>query len=295
MSAQNEFAKAPVILLGMHRSGTTMVAELLERLGLFLGKELESNHEALYFLDLDDELFRRANAAWDNPSPMLAFFAHRDAVELSRRALESDLESKNFRSFVGWKQYLKQGGVSGMDRPWGFKDPRAVFTLPLWLQLFPDAKLVAVHRNGIDVANSLFTREKKRLAHQREVFERRVARRAPHRRFERAAYKGSPRCLSFDGAFSLWEEYVARLDQVLADAERPTFHVHYEKFVASPREPLAALADFCGLAKFSKEDFEAALGEVDSSRGNAFKQARTTPEIERALASPWMNKLGYSS
>jgi hypothetical protein len=294
MTKTNELGEAPVILLGMHRSGTTMVAELLDRLGLFLGRELESNHEALYFLELDDALFRRSNAAWDNPAPMRAFFAHRDAVELSRRALESDLESKNFRKFVGWKQYLKQGGVSGMDRPWGFKDPRAVFTLPLWLQIFPAAKLVAVHRNGIDVANSLFTREKKRLAHQREVFERRIARRAPHRRFERAAYKGSPRCLSFDGAFSLWEEYVARLDEVLAATDRPVFHVHYEKFVASPREPLTELAAFCGLSRFSKADFDAALAEIDSSRGNAFKQAQPSPEIQRALASAWMKKLGYS-
>ncbi|MCC6409862.1 MAG: sulfotransferase [Planctomycetes bacterium] len=285
----------PIILLGMHRSGTTMVAELLDRLGLFLGQELESNHEALYFLELDDRLFARCNAAWDQPAPMIAFFEHRDAVELTRRAVEADLESKNFRAFVGWKQYMKKGGASGIDRRWGFKDPRAVFTLPLWLQIFPDAKLVAVQRNGIDVANSLFTREKKRLAHQREVFERRIARRAPHRRFERAAYKGSPRCLSFDGAFSLWEEYVARLDVVLGQANRPTFHVHYESFVASPREPLAALAAFCGLDAYSPADFDAAIAEVDSSRGNAFKQAQPTPEIQRALASPWMKKLGYSS
>ncbi|MCE9595946.1 MAG: sulfotransferase [Planctomycetes bacterium] len=294
MNAQNAHATAPVILLGMHRSGTTMIAELLDRLGLFLGDELESNHEAVYFLGVDDELFSRCNASWDQPAPMVRFFEHPEAVELSRAAVAADLESKNFKSFVGWKQHLKRGGASGLDRPWGFKDPRVVFTLPLWISLFPNAKLVAVQRNGIDVANSLLTREKKRLAHQVEVFERRMERRAPHRRLARAAYKGSPRCLSFEGAFGLWEEYVERLEQVLATSTRPTFTVRYEDFVASPREPLAALAHFCGLTKFSPADFDAALIEVDSSRGNAFKQSKPSPEVAKALASPWMKTLGYA-
>jgi len=96
-------ADAPVILLGMHRSGTTMVAELLDHLGLFLGEELESNHEALYFLELNAELFRRCNATWDQPLPMTTFFRHRPAVELSLACVASDLRSKNFRRFTGAK------------------------------------------------------------------------------------------------------------------------------------------------------------------------------------------------
>lgn len=39
----------PIIILGMHRSGTTMITQLLENLGLFVGTEKEVNHEALFF------------------------------------------------------------------------------------------------------------------------------------------------------------------------------------------------------------------------------------------------------
>jgi hypothetical protein len=40
----------PVIILGMHRSGTTMVTKLLEEVGLFVGDRLDENHEAVLFL-----------------------------------------------------------------------------------------------------------------------------------------------------------------------------------------------------------------------------------------------------
>lgn len=40
--------QTPVIILGMHRSGTTMITKILENLGLFVGVEKEINHEALF-------------------------------------------------------------------------------------------------------------------------------------------------------------------------------------------------------------------------------------------------------
>jgi hypothetical protein len=46
-------ARQPVIILGMHRSGTSMVSELLDQLGLFVGRELQDDHESTYFLDLN--------------------------------------------------------------------------------------------------------------------------------------------------------------------------------------------------------------------------------------------------
>ncbi|MBK8351014.1 MAG: hypothetical protein IPL21_04765 [Saprospirales bacterium] len=38
----------PIIILGMHRSGTTMITKMLENLGLFVGAEKEINHESLF-------------------------------------------------------------------------------------------------------------------------------------------------------------------------------------------------------------------------------------------------------
>lgn len=40
----------PIVILGMHRSGTTMITEILEQLGLFVGDQKDDNCESLFFL-----------------------------------------------------------------------------------------------------------------------------------------------------------------------------------------------------------------------------------------------------
>ncbi len=294
LSSVHNMSDAPVIVFGMHRSGTTMFAEALDRLGLFLGRRLDGNHEALYFLRLNEELYRRCGATWDHPQPVARFFEYPDAVELSRRCIESDLRSRNFRTFIGWTRGLLRGGVDKLRAPWGFKDPRTAFTLPLWLRVFPRARLVYVIRNGIDVAHSLVAREERLLSDQVRVFDRRFARRAPEKHVRRQAYKGSVRCLTFEGAFSLWEEYVARAETTLANVRHDFLRVRYEDVVASPRQPIADLADVCGLSAFTTTTFDEVLSAIDSTRG---ARGRATHEfadqIVRALDSPWMRRLGY--
>jgi hypothetical protein len=39
----------PVIIIGMSRSGTTMLVEMLEQLGLFVGRKKTRNNEAVFF------------------------------------------------------------------------------------------------------------------------------------------------------------------------------------------------------------------------------------------------------
>src|ERR1700709_599256 len=71
----------PVILLGMHRSGTAMIARLLDQLGLFQGNELQEDHESVWFLDINDMLLKRVNGAWDNPGPIKLFLQNPPAVQ----------------------------------------------------------------------------------------------------------------------------------------------------------------------------------------------------------------------
>lgn len=52
----------PVIIIGMHRSGTSLVARLLDVLGLFLGKYKDENHEARLFISINDWFLRVVQA-----------------------------------------------------------------------------------------------------------------------------------------------------------------------------------------------------------------------------------------
>jgi hypothetical protein len=285
-------ARQPVIILGMHRSGTSMVSELLDALGLFVGRQLQDDHESTWFLDVNEQMMTRVGATWDRPTAWLDFLAHPDAVDMTAAALEADVSSHRFRTFLG-RRGLAPRPLAAFDRPWGWKDPRTVFTLPVWLRLFPGAKLVYIVRNGADVAKSLHVRETKLLKLRRERFDDRMKRRSLRSHLDRAAYKGSARCLTLAGGFDLWREYVRQGDAALAGVSNPTHVLRYEDMLGDPQTHLPVLARFCGLTP-AADAVEKATATIDSSRAGAFKSDPATSQFYESIKSdPWMVRYGY--
>ena len=159
---------------------------------------------------------KRIGAAWDNPAPTRDFLENTEALELTSHCLAADLSSKPLKEFLGLKRFLKTRSLARLDQPWGWKDPRTVFTLPAWLRVFPSAKLLYIVRNGVDVASSLQVREVRELARRREELAQKSRQLNRHSMLERAGFKGSARCLTLAGGFSLWEEYVAEAERLLS-------------------------------------------------------------------------------
>jgi hypothetical protein len=286
-------ARPPVILLGMHRSGTSLIARVLDQLGLFQGAELQEDHESVYFLDVNDTLMKRIGASWDNPSPTRGFLENAEALDLTARCLAADLSSKHLKGFLGLKRYLKTRSLKKLDQPWGWKDPRTVFTLPAWLAVFPQAKLVYIVRNGIDVAASLRVREKAELARRIEEFAAKQKQLNKHSMLERASFKGSARCLTLAGGFTLWEEYVAEAERLLAAVPNERIVVNYEQFLADPQTHLPPLAQFCGVAGDSAA-MQAATSSINPGRGNAFLQDPEAKAFyDTVRQSGWMRRYGY--
>ncbi|MFN8676657.1 MAG: sulfotransferase [Thermomicrobiales bacterium] len=139
----------PIAIVGMHRSGTSMVAKLLSQAGLYLGPEdslmppasenPEGFFEHLDFVSLNDEVLNEAGAGWDCPPPGTtnwsdpAFDRHRERA----RALAAPLAAQ---------------GV------WGWKDPRSSLTLPFWESALGPVRTVLVVRNPLEVVTSLHRR-----------------------------------------------------------------------------------------------------------------------------------------
>lgn len=118
----------PVCITGMHRSGTSLVANLLRLCGLYLGEEADLlpasvDNAAGYWenrklLLLNNDVLLAIGGAWDYPPPMptLAWSSESRFQPLRLRAEEL------LRDFA--------------DRePWGWKDPRTSLTLPFWQDL----------------------------------------------------------------------------------------------------------------------------------------------------------------
>jgi Sulfotransferase family len=289
--------RQPLILMGMARSGTTLLTNLLYRLGLFIGHErIVVDQEAKYFVAVNDMLLKRVHGYWDNPAPMRSFLRQEDIVVSTARCMEDDIRSPRIASFLGWKQYWAYRSVEAYDKPWGWKDPRNVFTLPLWLRLFPDAKIIYIVRNGVDVAESLLTLERRVIARRKARNERALRRFSLRSRLDRAGFKGAARCLELSGGFSLWEEYIAQAEELLPAIVNERRIVRYEDLLADPSSLLEELAGFCELQGVSRHKIGEAVASIDRSRTYAFlSDPRLKSFYQQVKSSPWMARHHYAN
>ena len=259
---------APVIFVGMHRSGTSLVGRLLEELGLFVGKGKDENNEAIFFQALNSWLLAQCGSRWDNPGQIGELWQHEQAMELIEDYVRFMMASPRAIDFLGVRGYLLNRSIVNHRHPWGWKDPRNTFTLPLWLRLFPRAKVVCIERHGVDVAQSLVTREARGEVRAREKYRR--YKYLTWIRPKRGGFMESARCATLEGAFSLWQEYQAEVDRLAGEVSSDRIiRVRYESLLASPESSLRELADFCGLVA-EPEAIEKACRGVNADRAFAY-------------------------
>ena len=127
----------------MHRSGTSLLTGSLEDAGLNLGEvnnaapfNRKGNKENEAIRDLNDLLLTSSGAAWIAPPNCQVRWSRADE-EWARSLIEPYLYAA---------------------RPWGFKDPRTVWTVEGWLRLLPGACLIGVFRHPSLVVRSLTAR-----------------------------------------------------------------------------------------------------------------------------------------
>lgn len=140
----------PVIIAGFHRSGTSLVAQLLSKAGLFVGDDLIG---AL-------------------PSNPYGHYEDREVVRLHDRILADNGHSwdtaTEFIPHIGRRRWaeMRQFTVDRVSRHamWGFKDPRVCLFLEPWRHLLPDMVAVVVYRDPADATYSLERRHARELA-----------------------------------------------------------------------------------------------------------------------------------
>jgi hypothetical protein len=139
-----------VCITGMHRSGTSLIAQILHRSGPYLGPyrqlaqpaadNLDGYWEHPDFQQLNDDILTHFGGGWDLAPSFPAGWADLPELEPLRqraRALIRQFDGQQF---------------------WGWKDPRSALTIPFWRSLIPDLKVVICVRNPLEVAQSLSRR-----------------------------------------------------------------------------------------------------------------------------------------
>lgn len=130
-----------VIVLGMHRSGTSCLTGSLQLAGLDLGEfsawnphNLKGNRENVEVMTLNEAILVASGGRWDLPPKKVRWLPEHS--QEARRIL------------------AKYSG----SPIWGFKDPRTLLTLEGWLDLGIEPDYIGIFRHPLAVAASLIRR-----------------------------------------------------------------------------------------------------------------------------------------
>jgi hypothetical protein len=138
-----------LIITGMHRSGTSLMASLIQALGIHIGSRLyEADQFNIkgYFEDVDFLEFQRqmlqacypaGESGWPDWGWSESETLYREQFQNYQRSAQNLIESRASFSI------------------WGWKDPRTSLLLDFWHQLLSDPSYILVYRFPWDVADSI--------------------------------------------------------------------------------------------------------------------------------------------
>jgi glycosyltransferase involved in cell wall biosynthesis len=142
-----------VVVLGMHRSGTSAVAGTLSKIGVFFGDKLlppapynpKGFYEHIDILTTNEEILHTLDSSFQDISP-LPLDWHKNISILPLKDRLREIIERDFS-----------------DKPiFGFKDPRVSILLPLYLDIFRemnlDVRFVVCERPNVEIAYSLAER-----------------------------------------------------------------------------------------------------------------------------------------
>lgn len=275
--------KQPVIIIGMHRSGTTMLTRILEKTGLFMGHYKDENDESFFFVNFNKWMMKNANSSWDNP--YCFNFINDNFKSHIKRVYDKRQKSLFAIKYLGFKDYWKYKAINNIDFRWGWKDPRNTFTIDIWKEIYPKAKILHIYRNPVDVANSLKVRSMEIEDKYVQNFKIKLKEKLL---IGSAGYTDSYRIMDIREGFNLWQEYVYR-----ALKEKSALHIKYEDLLFNPNYKLTEIFQFLEL-DVDGEKMKHISNYFDSGRRYAFlKNAALVNFYKKIQNNDLVKKLEY--
>lgn len=123
------------LVLGMHKSGTSLIAEMLDKAGISMVDEAQ---QASY----EDGAYYERQSCYQLNMKILGWTDEELLYKPSQATLNSEQRAE-------MRAIIQQNHSHHKD--WGFKDPRTCLTYPLWAQELPPHRLIVVFRPIEDI------------------------------------------------------------------------------------------------------------------------------------------------
>lgn len=247
----------PLVIGATGGSGTRVVAGAVREAGFFMGDHLNEALDTLEF----------TNDFWEPWIARLASEREKPLAAKERAALESEVRG------------ILAGHLRGRpspEAPWGWKNPRSIYFLRLFDEMFPAMKFIHLVRDGRDMA---FSENQNQL------------------RRHGAAVLGA----SADGlppearSAALWNRVnAAAADHGESRMAGRYLRVRFEDLCAEPARVIRQVWDFAGLSSDGKLDAVAAQVRMPESIGR-WRTCRDTPLMEQITrqAEDGLRRFGY--
>lgn len=218
--------KQPLIIIGMHFGGSSLVSEILHQAGIFMGNDRNEKFHSRHFHNINNWIFSQVNATWDNPYNFR--FIDQDFTDRVVKALKRQLKGRSLRAYLDPPR-LRYRKYDRFDFDWGWSDPLNTFTIQLWKHLFDDAHIIHVHRNPVDVAAAL-QNQNRQFRHSAEsgILSRLQRHNMERKLSHEKVYELSLRTNSIEQGFEVWKQYIVEAIRAEQHTGFHVYHVAYE-------------------------------------------------------------------
>ena len=124
------------VILGMHKSGTTLVSQILHHSGINMGD------------DIDPHISYSQGNQYERESTWLLnedILGHQPLEVESIDTVAPDILQLTDAQRTGMHKIINECNEKYAD--WGFKDPRTCLTYPLWASELPQHKIIVIYRS----------------------------------------------------------------------------------------------------------------------------------------------------
>ncbi len=260
---------SPIVVIGMHRSGTRLLVEILDKLGVFMGADRQADSESVAFMLLNEGILHQCGAFWSEPMSAHFMLAQPELAEhiaaSAGEALAAQLDQ-----YAGPARWHLDARAKDLPA-FGWKDPRNTFTLPVWRQVFPNLRAIHIVRHGVDVAASLARRHAEAL---RTATGESVPPALTVIRDHALGILSSRRGWTLAEALTMWEQYVEKAREESAALGERALEVRFEDLLTQPERVVPVIATFCRVAGPARHP--APLAGLEPGRAFAY---RRDPEL----------------
>jgi hypothetical protein len=280
----------PIVIIGMHRSGSSLLVKVMQEMGVFMGNDFDENNESRFFNRINDWMLLQAGASWDCPENFK--YISDDFKALMVEIIRNRLKSIHLKKYLGNSNH----SIKNQAFIWGWKDPRNTFTIKIWKEIFPGAKVIHIYRNPVDVISSLVKREiskipaagnRSRTGIKRKFYSYNL----PNRRFFYHSFKS----LKLSENFDLWKTYVNKAFSPGQEDSTEVLQISYEDLLEKPEAIIGNIIEFCNL-KTENRNHEKFLQTINKTRKFAFVKSPELVEFYKKIKNDELvDRLGYGS